>query len=345
MSFPYIFHSNFEAGTAAEWDSETDTETQLDFPHYTELARYPWPTALPSEGAYCARWVLAGGTADAILTEADIDIAANTERWFAFDLWFSPTFTGTANDTVHLLELVSTGPVIEAVMGFRVVAATNVINLGIGELAPTSFSAEAIERGVWYTVELKVDLDNAGSNDGTIDMYVTRRGEPFAGSVAATQVGSLDQAAVTDGMLGVQNHLATTTGVILIDRFIMDDTRVYPQQELYEETLLLTKTGHAFVGPGTIESITLLSGNGTDCVVSVYDSDKAETNDASLKWHVANTAANEIVETGVREVNLTRGAYVTLTGTTPRALISTKNVKCMSDALVRYQGLNRTLGN
>ena len=344
MAFPYIFQSNFEGGSAGEWDSETDTENQLDFPHYTELARYPWPAALPSEGAYCARLVLSGGTADAILTEADIDIASDAERWFAFDLWFSPTFTGTANDTVHLFELVSSGAVIEAVVGFRVVASTNVINLGIGETAPTSFSAEAIERGVWYTVELKVSLDNAANNDGTLDLYVTRRGDSFATSVAAAQVGSLDQAAVTDGMLGVQNHLATTTGVILIDRFVMDDTRVYPKQEQYEDTVLLTKSGHAFVGPGAICGITLLSGNGTDCVVSAYDSDQAETNDASLKWHVANTAANQVVETGLREVNFIRGAYVTLAGTTPRALVSIKNVKCFSDALVRDHGLRRTLG-
>ena len=35
MAFPWIFHSNFESGNNSEWDSETDTGAQLDFPHYS----------------------------------------------------------------------------------------------------------------------------------------------------------------------------------------------------------------------------------------------------------------------------------------------------------------------
>ena len=58
MAFPWIFHANFEQGTNAEWDSETDgaSPTQLDFPHYTELARFPGSTGVKS--AFEFVWVL-----------------------------------------------------------------------------------------------------------------------------------------------------------------------------------------------------------------------------------------------------------------------------------------------
>jgi hypothetical protein len=103
VAFAWIFESNFEAGTVGEWDSESDTASQLDIAHYADLARFPWPTAAPLSGAYCLRLTLSGGTADATLTEGDLNIAANTLSWFGFGIWFSPTFTATADDTVNML--------------------------------------------------------------------------------------------------------------------------------------------------------------------------------------------------------------------------------------------------
>lgn len=108
MAFPYVFHSNFEQGTNAEFDSETDTGSQLDFPHYSELARWPWPTATPYSGAYCARWKLTGGTADSVLVEGDLDVGDGVTRYFKWDMWFSPDFDATADDTVAFLELKAT---------------------------------------------------------------------------------------------------------------------------------------------------------------------------------------------------------------------------------------------
>lgn len=323
MAFPWIFHSNFEQGDNSEWDSETDTVAQLDFPHIADLARTPWPTAVPYSGAYCARWILSGGTADAILVEGDLDIANNTDRFVAFKLWFSPDFTGSANDTVHLLELLQS-TTIEVCFGFRIVAATNVINLGIGEVAPTAFSSVALKRGVWYTVELKVVLDEAAEDNGTIDLYVTEEGKQTSTGVHAAQVASLDQGAVTTGSLGIQNHLATTTGTILMDDFKFDDTRIYSEEDrpIVKWDQMLTKTGHVFVGAGQIDDVILMPGAATDGVLTIYDTNAAYTLDPSnIVGEVKNVTNSETVNLSDTPVCVKRGAYVTLAGTTPRGRI------------------------
>lgn len=342
MAFPWVFHANFEAGTNAEWDSETDTASQLDFPHYSELARFPWPTAAPWQGAYCMRAQLTGGTADAFVTEGDIDIADNTSRYFAFRIWFSPDFDATADDTVNVFEAQSSGPTVEATFGFRYVASTDVINFGIGETAPTSWGAGTIEKGVWYTVELHVHLDESTNNDGTIDLYVTKEGEPYSDDVFASQVGSLNQGAVIQGVFGVQDHLATTTGTILFDQFIMDDARIYPARQRFPDEVLLTKSSHVFVGPGVVDNVTLLSGAGTDCVLKIFDTDAADTSDAgNIVVEMNNTASSEMVDPAGMPVRVMRGAYVELSGTNPRALVKIKPSIARSSATIRHVGLNR----
>ena len=341
MAFPFTFESNFESGDSLEWDSETDTASQLDFPHYSELSRFPWPTAAPFRGAYCMRATLSGGTADAFVTEGDLNIAAAGNQFFRFMVWLSPDFIGTADDTLNIFEVQDSGNVVEATFGLRIVASTNVINFGIGEVAPTSFGSEEIERGKWYTIELDITLDDGVSNDGTIDLFVTPEDSTFATVVHATQVSRLDQGAPTHGVLGIQNHLATTTGVILFDEFIMDEGRVHPISDRYNEVMLLTKSGHVFVGRGEIDNASLLGGDNTaDNVLTIFDTDTADTNDTSnIKIELKNTAVSEVVDPAGTPVEITRGAYVSLVGTEPRALIKVKNVNAFgSPASIRRQG-------
>ena len=71
MAYPFVFHSNFEQGDNSEWDSQTDTATpdQMDFPHFSTLAKLPDSSLAPYSGAYCARIRLTGETADAVLVE------------------------------------------------------------------------------------------------------------------------------------------------------------------------------------------------------------------------------------------------------------------------------------
>jgi hypothetical protein len=320
MTFPFIFESNFESGDVSEWDSETDTGSQLDVVHYTELARYPWHTAVPYHGAYCLRATLAGGTADAFVTEGDIDIALSTNRFLVFAIWLDPNFTATADDTINILELQSTGPVVEVTFGLRIVAATGVINFGIGETAPTSFGSEAIERGVWHFVELDITLDSGAGDDGTIDLYVTREDDPTATAVHATQVATLDQAAVIQGVLGVQGQLATTLGTILFDHVRFDDTRLNSVSDRFATSQVITKTTHVWVGPGHIDHISLSSGAGNDNVVTLYDTDSARCCRNNYVSKLSNTSNNETVAQDF-SAHFTRGCYAILEGTSPQVVV------------------------
>jgi len=340
VSFPWIHEANHERGDNADYDSETDTGSQLDFPHYTDLARFPWPHCAPYSGAYCMRVTLAGGTADAYVVEGDWDIAATVNRFCRFNIWFSPTFDATADDTVAIWEFLATATV-ETSVGFRYVATTDVINLGIGEVAPTSFGS-AIEKGVWYTVELDMQND-PGSNDGTIDMYVTKAGDPASTVVDATQVASLDQGAVTTGRLGVQDHLATTTGVILIDDVIFDDARIYPGAR-YPTQKTFTKSGHFFIGSGDVASAALLTDEATNKVL-LYDTNTADT--LSDQDFVAELELDN--QTSISgPIHFEKGCYVELSGTDPRAqvtIVTNSDVpgaygpSAYDDSGVRWHGL------
>jgi hypothetical protein len=313
MAFPWIYESNFEQGTNGEWNSETDTASQLDFPAYTELARFPWPNCIPYSGAYCMRAVLSGGTADAFVEEADIDIANTVNRFFRFHIWIDPDFTGTADDTINLFEARSASAE-EVTFGLRIVASTDVINFGIGKVAPTTFGGQDIERGVWYCIELDATLQTGGT--GTIDIYATREGETAATAVFATQVGSLTQIAVTNGRLGVQDHLATTTGTILFDDFIMDDARVYPEPR-FPRQKIFTKTGHMFVGPGYIEAAALLTDEATN-LMRLWDTDVADVN-ATQSFTIEFDLDNQTAYSG--PMFFQKGCYVELSGTDPRGQV------------------------
>ncbi|KPK68182.1 hypothetical protein AMJ82_08960, partial [candidate division TA06 bacterium SM23_40] len=228
MAFPYIFESNFEPGSNAEWDSETDTDNALDFPSYKTLARQGLE---PFSGAHCMRLRAGLGTNDATVTEGDIDIADTVTRYFRFNILFADDFRCTATDaSVSLLELQGAANAITASFGFKITVSTDIINLGIGSAnaaaVPATFSTQAVERGVWYTVELAVDIQTGGT--GTLDMYVTRWGSTAATGAEAA-LATKTNIAVTHGVLGLQDHLATTIGTILIDNFVMDDARIYPQ--------------------------------------------------------------------------------------------------------------------
>lgn len=342
MSFPFIFESNFEGGTSGEWDSETDTVSQLDFPDHHELARFPWATAAPSSGAHCMRAVLSGGTADAFVTEGDINIADTATSYFKFDVWFSPDFAATADDTFALFELV--GSAITGSIGAKITATTDAIQLGIGSAAtgtaPSQFMANAIDKGVWYTVEGAFNIETNAS--GTAALYVTKIGERSR-ETADASLASVTNVAVTSGTFGLQDHLATTTGTILYDNFVQDDARVYPRTELFPRTKLLTKSDNVFVGHGHIDRLELLSGAGTDNVLTVYDTDDANIADKSnIVAELKNTANSELVTAEIHEepLHLDRGCSIVLAGTNPRALVRVvKAPSYGSFAAMRNHGL------
>jgi hypothetical protein len=331
VSFPYLFEANFAGGGAGEWDSESDTGALLDFPAYHELARTPG-MGMPFRGAHCARLRL-GDTNDHTLTAGAVNVSADGTFGCRFALFLGNDVAATADDTFNIFELQASATV-ELAVGLRITAATGAIEIGIGEVAPTAFASALMTRGRWYQVEVDGNLDDGVGDDGDANLRL-------AGTVVAT-IASLDQGAITDALLGTQNTLATTTGTILLDEFVADDERVGLLDPRWPVDVLLTKSGHAFVGPGVIENITLVSGAGADNVMELFDSDDAGTA-KPFKARLANTANGEIVDpAGMPIEALVRGAFISLSGTNPRAMVKIKRAVAFgSEGAVRDYALRR----
>ena len=298
MAFPYIFHSNFEAGSNAEWDSEADTGSLLDFPHYSDLVRTPG-VGMPYNGAYCMR-IKMGDTNDHTLIEGDIDIADTVTRYSSFMLYVGNDVDATADDIWNIYEVQGTANAVENAVGMQYTAATDVLEIGVGQVAPTVFYG--INKGRWYHVELVSVIQTGGTGTATL----------WLDGVQVATITTLTNTAVLRGVLGTQNTLSTTTGTLLFKNFKFDDAQVYPPNQRFPTTIRLTKTAHAFVGPGSIEGATLLSANGT---MDVYDTDTANTNDAQAKLIELSTTVNFVGNDSV--VYFERGCYVVLGGTNP----------------------------
>lgn len=298
MAFPYIFHSNFAAGTNGEWDSESDTGSRLDFPFYATMAQIPGMPA-PFRGAYCMRIEL-GDTNDHTLIEGDIDIADTVTRYSSFMLYAGANVTATANDTFAIYEVQGTANAIENSVGLRITAASNLLEIGVGNVAPTAFAG--LSRGVWHHVELVSVVQTGGTGTATL----------WLDGASVASVDTLTNTAVLRGVLGTQDTLSTTSGTLLFNEFIFDDTQVYAPVKRFPSTVRVLKSGQVFVGPGWIESATILSANGT---MDLYDTDTGNTNQAQAKKVELNTGGNFVSNDAA--VYFERGCYVALAGTNP----------------------------
>jgi hypothetical protein len=332
MAYPYILESNFEAGTNAEWTSESDTGSKLDIVSYRELVRSPKIPA-PFRGAYCMQ-IVAGDANDHTLTSTSITCADGSSIYTRFYFYVSPNFTATADDVFNLYEFQQAGGTIEGSLGMQITAATNKLEIGIGDgLFPTSF-VEFV-RGRWTCIETLYTVSTIGA--GVFTLYID-------GGVAIALTALTNAAAVGKGVLGLQDTLATTTGTLLFDEFVVDDLRVYPLKDRFPDDLLLTKTHHVFVGEGTIENATLLSGAATDNSLTLYDTDSASTLDyGTIKLELKNVVNSDVVDPAGVPIRFKRGCYAVLAGTNPRALLKVGLANgYRSDAAVLNCGLKAT---
>lgn len=315
MAFPFIFESNFELGTNGEWDSETDVEGALNIRSYNYLARYDvtkiGPIA-PWRGAFVAEWNLSGDTSDHILIEGDLNIADTVTRFTRFYLFLGKNLTGVT-DIFNIYELQGTANAVENAIGLRITTGSELVEIGIGQTAPASFATQKLFKGQWYCIELASTIQTGGT--GTATLYVD--------GAAVQVISSLTNTAVLRGVLGTQNTLSTTLGHIFIDKFAFDDTRLNTIKTRYPETVLLTKSEHVCVGESELLNVTLLPGTGTDSVLKIFDTDKADTGDESnIVAHLYNLTASEPpIDLADVPVCVRRGAFVQLTGTAPRAVV------------------------
>jgi len=337
MAFPFLSEAGFEDGTRGHFDAETDTESRLDFPHYSELARFPAYVGMPWRGAYCMRVNLAndGTPADAYVQETGAwDLAASGSIFLRLMFRLSTDTVMANTDEFAIVQLWSGASTVEGGAYINYTTA-NGYRLGIGEASATSFAPLTL--GVWHCLELRFVVDSGAGNDGTIDAWLD--------GGALTQVTGLDQGAITSGVVGVLSQDAgTTRGTLLFDDIVADDARIFPPAERFPQQMLLTASGHLFVGSGEIEKIDLLSGAATDNVLQVFDTDRAYTSDASaVVQELKNTVASELVQMADEPIRVHRGAYVVLSGTNPRALAKIKWANSQSDGALRLQGLSRAV--
>lgn len=307
-----LFQDNFERGAdglgdAGRYDSETDTENQLDIPHYVTLAQSPGLPMPYSGGAYCLRAVLSGGTADAFVTEADANTADGETWWHKWNMWISPDFAtnSSADDTFVIWE--SIGAAVSFAVGLRYVDSTGLLEFGCGELTPTSFSGVMAPLGEWFTVEVST-LTVTGAATGAISVFITpENGTPS--TTATVTVGSIQNVAATHCVLGPQDHLATTLGTMLFDNFMIETQRIWPQKNRFSQTIRMTQSGHVFVGPGTVEKIVSVNGTGTSNVIEMYDTDTGQIYMPNKKDHITLAVAGTTYSSTNTPFDVTRGLF------------------------------------
>lgn len=336
MSFPYDTIENFELGTLGHFDAESDSATRLDFPHYTELARFPSThTAMPWRGAHCMRVDLGTSTTAAYVQETGSwDMTAGTDNInLRFRLWVSPDIVMASTNEFALLQFWSSTNTVECGVYLNYTTAAG-YRLGLGDASGSSFLSLTL--GEWHTVE--IFYDPAGSTNGTLDGWLDKG--------AFTQVTGLSDANLTSGVIGVIGQDAgTTKGIILIDEIVghvgtdgvAATNRIGYVFDRFPEQLLLDKSGHGFVGHGILDNVSLLSGGNSDNVLTIYDTDHADTTYGPAKLILKNLTADETpVDPAGVPINLTRGCYVQLEGTNPRALLSVRRaVGYGSDGAIR----------
>lgn len=315
MAFPFIYQSNFEDGTNSEWDSETDVAGALNIRHYSWLSREDvtkvGPIA-PWRGAFVAEWNLLGDTSDHILIEGDMNIADTETAWTRFYLFLRKDLRGVT-DIFNIFELQGTADAVEHAIGLRITTGNDQVEIGIGQTAPSVFATQKLVKGRWYCIESKVIDQTNGT--GSQELYVD--------GALVQSLSTLTNTAVLRGVIGSQNTLNTTLGGFYIDDFVFDDTRIGPRRDRYPEVIHLTKSTHICLGASELLNVTLLPGSGTDSVLKIFDTDRAEVLDeGNIVAHLFNlTALEPPIDLADVPVCVKRGAFVQLAGTAPRALI------------------------
>ena len=319
MAFPWLSETGFELGTRGHFDAETLASGKLDFVHYSRLCVIPGMPA-PYRGAFCMRADLSVSTTDCHVQETGAwDIAQSAEKYFRFMFWIggrgSQTLTMADTDAFSIFQLWSATSTVEATISIQNTTASGV-RLAVSELADLSGATFApISLNRWHTIELFANWDTS-SNDGTLDCTLD------GGSL--TQITTLTQAAATSGVLGVLDQDAgTTAGICLFDDVIADDAQIFQPYMRYPQDLLMTISGHAFVGPGIIDNVSLLAGGGTNQVLTIFDTDRAIANNGTrTRLELKNVATNsDIIDPAGVPVHVWRGCFVEMTGSDPRAMI------------------------
>lgn len=336
MAFPFLFTEAFDSGGRGLFDAETDTDSILDFPHYSALARFGMA---PYRGAYCLRVRNGTGTNDAFVREdAGFDTAQNVTIVFRWRFFLGRDFTMADTNKFSMVELESvlntttevaagldrSGDNIRFWYAETAAATAQVFTLG-NITAP--YGTPNSPLGRWYHGELSCLIDGAGGA-GTIDAWIDD-------GAAGNQITTLTQAAIVDAKFGIIGKEAGTTGSFLIDQIVADDTRIFMDRQRYVDNVWVhAAEDFPIIGPGCFSAA--VTGTGTNAVLSLYDADGVPNNLMPIAV-LRNTVANELIP-GHDEFEVKHGLYVTLTGTAPQGFISIRRGGLRSQAAMVTRG-------
>lgn len=330
MALPYIFSSSFDTGDASEWDSEEDTGTKLDFPHYTTLAALPDGPA-PYRGAYCMR-IQPGDTNVHTVTEGDLNIGEDGTAWLRFALYISKDLAASVTDIFNIYEWQQADGTHEASISLRITTSTNLVELGIGDGAAASVFPAQLPKGQWHVIEAKNLTDTDGA--GTLTLYLDgNQIQAFTSIDSAGVIGT--------GVLGTQDTASTTdTGYLLFDEFSFDDTRLGITHR-FATHRTITTSSFLFVGSGRIGNVKLIDTSGGDVVLELYDTDVFSASLSPI-WYGQTTTANVDVDAADVPIDFTRGCLAILSGTLPAAQFQiSRAVGWGSDGAVKTHAAKR----
>lgn len=334
MAFPWLSECTFDDGTSGHFDTESDGDSRLDFPHYGALSKVPGDP-IPYRGAYCARVDLSVGTTDAYLQETGSwDTALDGTIYFRFYFYVSSDITMTDTNEFGIFQLWSATNTVEGGAYINYTTA-NGLRIGIGETSASSFKTLTTDK--WHCLELFYTIDDGASNDGSVDAWLD--GSAF------TQVGSLDQGAITSGVIGVVGQDAgTTVGKVYFDQVVADDARIFPFTDRWSQEMTITQSQHVALGNCIVDNVTLIDGGSGDCVLRIFDTDTGYTSDESnVKVHLSAATASDTIDPAGMPVSCHRGAYVLLAGTNPKAVVKLRSaVGFGSEGAIRNIGVKRT---
>ncbi|ANS04543.1 hypothetical protein [uncultured Mediterranean phage] len=352
MGFAWTFEENFDRGTG-QFESETDTSAVIDAAHYVEIAGTSGDP-MPWRGSRALKINLAGSATNQYLQEdGGFDIALNATLYIAFQIYITSDLTMAADDLFTILSLQSSGPADEVVVFLTNNSGT--IQMGVNETAATSGAAVGdFTLGEWHHVEVFVNLDAGGGDDGTLDWWLD-------GNSVGSQIDSLNQAAIAQARLGaIGTDSGTTTGRIFIDRIVADDARIFPFGSRFVSPRIITLSEQLFVGPGWVDVASLKS-TASDNILRLYDTDNPKED---VESHAAGGSLTSVAHEqsflleldpdagriSDNPIRFNRGCYVRLEGTAPRAEISwVKNSqipgvggpRCLSDGSIRNHAMRR----
>jgi hypothetical protein len=268
---------------------------------------------MPFRGAY-ALFAELGVDTDSYVRSTSIAIGSGADEHSRFMFYVGDDVEATTTTEVILYTL---EPAVAAV-GIRIESGGD-IKFGIRSNTDALTTSDIVmEKGKWYTAELHADTTNTNTCTARLKEL----------GIELTTANDVATGAVTEGRLGVigvgAGSLADVSGSITLDQLVHDTARVYGVDERFPQRVLINAAQqHVFLGPGRIEDIQLLAGAGTDCVLEIYDTDRAETTNSNLVARMTNEVSGETKEYGGRDdIQIHKGAYIKLTGTDPQAIVA-----------------------